>query len=256
MLEICIDSVASARAAAAGGADRVELCANLPEGGTTPSVGMIAGVRAAFDGGLMVIVRPRGYDFLYSEDELAVMAGDIRAARAAGADGVVIGCLDAGGQVDGAACARLLEAAGPLDITFHRAFDMARDLAAALEAVAALGIRRVLSSGGRRDVAAGLAVLAGLVRQAAGRVSVMPGGGVVPESVSATLAATGADEIHLSARRAVASGMVFRNPDCHMGDFSRPDEYAWKEACAGRVRAARLAHDAALAARAAAAGRD
>src|SRR4051812_14187504 len=120
MLEICIDCVASARAAAEGGADRVELCANLPEGGTTPSAGMIRAVRSAFKGVLMVMIRPRGYDFLYSEDEMQVMLHDIAIAREAGADGIVFGCLTAEGQVDATKCRRLLAQARPLDATFHR----------------------------------------------------------------------------------------------------------------------------------------
>ena len=142
MLEICIDGMASARAALAGGADRVELCANLPEGGTTPSAGMIRAVRSAFPGGLMVIIRPRGYDFLYSEDELEVMLHDVCVARELGADGVVIGCLTAEGCVDAARCQRLLDAAGSMDVTFHRAFDMTRDLGEALEDILALEIGR------------------------------------------------------------------------------------------------------------------
>src|SRR5688572_7490641 len=177
MLEICIDGVASARAAARGGADRVELCANLPEGGTTPSAGMIRAVRSAFTGGLMIIIRPRGYDFLYSEDEMQVMLHDIQVARESGAEGIVIGCLTRNGRVDARSCERLLSAAGSLDVTFHRAFDMSRDLSEALEDIIALGIKRILTSGGRPDVSLGAPIIAGLVRQSAGRASIMPGGG-------------------------------------------------------------------------------
>lgn len=239
MLEICIDCPASVRAAALGGADRVELCANLPEGGTTPSVGMIRVVRRLFDGGLMVIIRPRGYDFLYSEDEMEVMVEDIREARRAGADGVVIGCLTSDGRVDMDRCARLLDAAGPLDVTFHRAFDMTRNLHEAMDDVIRLGIRRILSSGGKPDVPAGVDTLAGLVRAAAGRVSIMPGGGVTEENLGWVLVSTGASEAHLSARHAVSGGMVFRNPDCSMGVFSKSNEYEWKEASAEKIRMAK-----------------
>lgn len=239
MLEICIDGVASARAAAAGGADRVELCANLPEGGTTPSSGMIRSVRAAFSGGLMVIIRPRGYDFLYSGDEMEVMLHDVGTARDLGADGVVIGCLTAEGRVDKERCARLIEAAGPLDITFHRAFDMTRDLSEALEDIIGLGIRRVLSSGGKPDVPSGAGILADLVKQAAGRISIMPGGGVTEDNIAEILRATGVTEAHLSARDTVRGGMTFRNPDCSMGTFSKPNEYEWREASAEKVRLAK-----------------
>jgi copper homeostasis protein len=182
MLEICIDGVASARAAAAGGADRVELCANLPEGGTTPSAGIIQVVRAIFSGGLMILIRPRGYDFLYSELETEAMLHDIQLARNLGADGVVIGCLGPDGGIDLDRCHRLRAAAGPLDVTFHRAFDMARDLGQALEDICSLGIRRILTSGGQPDVPSGTPVIGELVRRASGRVSIMPGGGVVPRA--------------------------------------------------------------------------
>lgn len=239
MLEICIDGVASAKAAAMGGADRVELCANLPEGGTTPSAGTIRAVRSAFSSGLMIIIRPRGYDFLYSEDEMGVMLEDIRVARNLGADGVVIGCLRADGTVDRGRCARLLDAAGTMDITFHRAFDMTRDLSEAMEDLIALGIRRVLSSGGKADVPNGMETLTNLVVQAAGRISIMPGGGVTEDNIAEILRTTGAREIHLSARDTVMSTMTFRNPDCFMGAFSKPDEYQWREASAEKIRLAK-----------------
>ncbi len=239
MLEICIDGVASARAAAHGGADRVELCANLPEGGTTPSAGMIRAVRAAFSGGLMVIIRPRGYDFLYSEDEMEAMLHDIRTARELGADGVVIGCLISEGRVDKERCARLIEAAGTMDITFHRAFDMTRDLSEALEDIVSLGIRRVLSSGGKPDVPSGVGILADLVKQAAGRISIMPGGGVTEANIAEIVKTTGVTEAHLSARHPVCGGMKHFNRDCHMGTFSKDNEYEWREASAEKIRLAK-----------------
>jgi len=241
MLEICIDGVASARAAADGGADRVELCANLPEGGTTPSAGMIRAVREAFPDRVMVIIRPRGYDFLYSEDEMEVMLEDITVARELDADGVVIGCLTAEGRVDIERCERLIEAAGPLDVTFHRAFDMTRDLVEALEDIRSLGVKRILTSGGKPDAAAGATVISDLVSQADGGISMMPGGGVTPENIAGIVKATGVHEVHLSARHQVLGGMTFRNDHCHMGAFSRADEYNWREASADLVRQAKLA---------------
>jgi copper homeostasis protein len=240
-LEICLDGVSSALAAQKGGADRVELCANLPEGGTTPSGGMIRSVRRVFAGGLMVIIRPRGYDFLYSDDEMAVMLEDIRLSRQLGADGVVIGCLNADGTVDQERCGRLIEAAGPLDITFHRAFDMTRDPSEALETIHSLGVKRILTSGGKADVPAGMAVISDLVKQSAGRVSLMPGGGVTAENLAEIVATTGVHEIHLSARLPVRSGMTFRNGDCFMGTFSKTDEYTWREASEDIIRKARSA---------------
>jgi len=241
MLEICIDGIASARAAEAGGADRVELCANLPEGGTTPSAGMIRAVRSTFTGGLMVIVRPRGYDFLYSEAEIQVILHDIRVARELGSDGVVIGCLTPEGRVDTRLCEQLMSAVGEMDVTFHRAFDMTRDLSEALEDVITLGIKRVLTSGGQPDVPAGISVIAGLVKQSAGRASIMPGGGVTEENVAQIVQATGVREIHLSARHTIRSPMQFRNPHCAMGSFSKDHEYEWREASAEKIRLAKKA---------------
>jgi copper homeostasis protein len=249
MLEICIDSVASARAAAAAGADRVELCANLPEGGTTPSAGMIRTVRSLFPRGLMVIIRPRGYDFLYSEDEMAVMRHDIRSARELGADGVVIGCLSADGRVDMERCGELIRTAGTMDVTFHRAFDMTRDLTEALEDIAALGVKRILTSGGEADVPSGIPVLAKLARQAAGRLSIMPGGGVTEDNLAEIITATGVHEVHLSARGPVRGGMTFFNHRCFMGTFSRSNEYEWREASEEKIRLAKHRLLAALQAR-------
>lgn len=246
MLEICIDGVASARAAGGGGADRVELCANLPEGGTTPSAGMIRAVRSAFDGGLMVIIRPRGYDFLYSPEEMEVMVHDVWLARELGADGVVIGCLTGYGRVDLAGCARLREVAGKMDVTFHRAFDMTRDLPEALEDIAALGIKRILTSGGKPDVPAGISVIESLVRKAGERLSIMPGGGVTEKNLADIVRATGVREVHLSARSAVKSMMTHCNETCSMGAFTTGREYEWREASVKKVRLAKEALTGAL----------
>jgi copper homeostasis protein len=246
VLEICIDSIGSARAAAEGGADRVELCANLPEGGVTPSAGLIRSVRSIFPGEVMILIRPRGYDFLYDEAEMEAMLHDIQLARALGVDGVVIGCLTAEGCIDQDRCRRLTDAAETLDITFHRAFDMARDLPEALETIVALGIRRVLTSGGHPDVPSGQSTIADLVRRAAGRLSIMPGGGVTELNLAEIVRQTGVREIHLSARDTIQSRMRFRNEHCSMGAFSKDHEYAWREASVAKVRHAKQALQAAL----------
>lgn len=246
MLEICIDGVASARAAADGGADRVELCANLPEGGTTPSAGMIRAVRRVFPARLMVIIRPRGYDFLYSDDETDAMLHDIRTVRDLGADGAVIGCLTREGHIDTARCRALIESSGELDLTFHRAFDMSRDLDEALEDIHALGIRRVLTSGGQPDVPAGMGRIQSLVKRTAGRVSLMPGGGVTETNLEDIVRRTGVREIHLSARDTVHSLMQHRNNDCYMGTFSKDREYEWREASVEKIRQAKAALSRAL----------
>ncbi len=236
MLEICVDCVESVRAAGWGGADRVELCSALPEGGTTPSAGMIETVREAFAGRLMVIIRPRGHDFLFDADELLAMRSDILHSRNAGADGVVIGCLRADGTVDRESCARLLEAAEGMDVTFHRAIDMTRDPIEALEDVMSLGIRRILTSGAAVSAAAGVGVIRRMVLRAGADAVIMPGGGLHAGNVTAVIHTTGATEIHLSARRDAASGMLHRNPEVFMGSFTRGIEYQRRVTCADEVR--------------------
>lgn len=201
LLEICAGSLASAQAAAAGGAHRIELCQNLEQGGITPSYGLIRAVVARVALPVFVLIRPRPGGFLYSDEELAIMLADVAACRALGCAGVVLGALDAAGRVAPAPCWALMAAAGPLDVTFHRAFDLCPDPAAALEAVIELGCQRVLTSGGQPSAAAGQVQLAALVAQAGGRVSIMPGAGISPANLPALAAATGAHEFHASARQ-------------------------------------------------------
>ncbi len=235
-IEICVDSAGGAQAAEQGGADRVELCDNLLEGGTTPSAGCIKVARSGLKIGLQVIIRPRGGDFLYDAREFEVMCEDIRAAKDLGADGVVIGCLTAAGDIDTARTAELASLARPMNVTFHRAFDMCRDARKALEDLIALGIDRVLTSGQEASCLEGLDMLAALQRQAAGRIIVMPGGGLTPQNVLKIVQATGVSEVHLSARSSVESGMAYRNGRVFMGGALRPPEFAWKATDAGIVK--------------------
>jgi len=227
-IEICIDSVLSAQAAERGGADRVELCDNLLEGGTTPSAGCIKVVRDRIKIGLQVIIRPRGGDFLYSSDEQEVVREDIRMAKDLGADGVVIGCLTDQGEVDRDQAAGLIELARPMNVTFHRAFDMCRDPQQALEVLVDLGVDRVLTSGQEAGCMEGLELIGELRQQAAGRIIVMPGGGITPRNVYRVVQATGVSEVHLSARTTVYSAMEHRNLNCFMGGVLRPPEYSRK----------------------------
>ena len=236
-IEICVDSVTGAMAAEQGGADRVELCDNLMEGGTTPSLGCIKLARKHIRIGLHVIIRPRGGDFLFSAIETAVMHEDVLAAKAAGADGVVIGCLTAAGDIDLAQTRELIALARPLKVTFHRAFDMGRDPRQALEQLIGLGIERVLTSGQEASSIEGIELIAELNRQAAGRIIVMPGGGITPRNVPKLVAATGVSEVHLSARSNVESDMQFRNARVFMGGALRPPEFSWKTTDAKIVRA-------------------
>lgn len=235
-IEICVDSVEGAIAAEQGGADRVELCANLIEGGTTPSAGCIQVTRAQIKIGLQVIIRPRGQDFLYRDLELAVMREDILTAKRLGADGVVIGCLTADGDVDRARTRELIELARPMRVTFHRAFDMCQDPQMALEQLITLGVERVLTSGQEATVVEGLDLIAALNRQAGDRIIVMPGGGITGRNVGKVVAATGVREVHLSARSTTKSGMQYRNARCFMGGALRPPEYDWKTTDADAVR--------------------
>lgn len=234
ILEICAGSVESAIAARDGGAARIELCAALEIGGTTPSAGLIAEARKIEGIVLNVIIRPRGGDFLYNEHEAACMEQDIRTCRQLGADGVVIGALTADGDIDTALCKRLIDAADGMSITFHRAFDMCRDPKRALEELIAIGCDRVLTSGQAATAEAGLPLLKELVQQAAGRISIMPGCGVNSGNAARILQATGAAEIHASARKNVGSGMLFRHSGVSMGTPGS-DEYARKETDANEV---------------------
>ncbi|MGC8782055.1 MAG: copper homeostasis protein CutC [Anaerolineae bacterium] len=237
LLEVVVDSVESALAAQEGGAQRVELCAGLLEGGTTPSAGMIAGVRRAVSIGVMVMIRPRGGDFCYSPAEFAVMQHDVRVAKELGADGVVFGILTPDGDVDVERMATLIALARPLQVTCHRAFDMAREPRRALEALIGLGVDRVLTSGGESSALEGLDLLVELAQQARGRIVVMPGGGITERNIGKIAAATGAREIHVSAMTTVEGPMLYRNTRTFMGGALRPPEFTRTVTDPSRVRA-------------------
>lgn len=198
-VEIAVEDLAGARAAAAAGAHRIELCASLLAGGLTPSLGCLEEVRKSVAIELACMIRPRGGDFVYGDDELAAMVRDIGHARDAGADAVVLGCLDAAGRLDRAGMRRLMRAAGPLPVTFHRAFDAIADSDAALDELGDLGVARLLSSGGARTAEAGASTLARLVARAGATLIVMPGGGVRSHNAAAIVRATRAPEIHSGA---------------------------------------------------------
>jgi copper homeostasis protein len=226
-IEICIDSIQSALAAEKGGAHRVELCQNLFEGGTTPSAGLILGVRRAVRLPVYVIIRPRGADFCYSEAEFEVMKEDVRLAREWGADGLVLGLLKRDGTVDIKRTQTLMRLAGPLPITFHRAFDVTPDPFKALEALIQLGVRRVLTSGQERTVLEGIDLIAELVRRAGQRIVIMPGGGISDRNFDKIRKLSKAREFHLSASGPVASSMTYRNARVPMGRELRASEFAW-----------------------------
>ena len=224
-LEICIDSVESAVAAKAGGADRVELCDSLIEGGTTPSAGMIAETRHQVDIGLQVMIRPRGGDFYFSDAEASVMRRDVAMAKQLGADGVVIGCLNGDGTIDTERSRALIEIARPLNVTFHRAFDMTRDAYEGLDALIDLSVDRILTSGQESTVLEGSELIADLNQRAGDCVIIMPGGGVTEQNLARILKLTQVSEIHIGTRHPVESGMQFRNERVFMGGELRPPEY-------------------------------
>lgn len=234
--EICVEGYAGAVAAEAGGAHRVELCAGLIEGGTTPSAGTISLALERLRIDTVVLVRPRGGDFLYSEEELDTMVRDVEAIRAAGAYGVATGVLTPDGRIDSRRMTRLIAAARPMSVTFHRAFDMTRDPREALENLVDLGVDRVLTSGQKRSVPEGLDLIRELVEWAGGRIVVMPGCGIREDNVRMVLEETGAHEVHFTAFRQIESGMAYRNPDPIMGATELPGEYDLQVTDPERVR--------------------
>ena len=225
-IEICANSVESAVKAQEGGAYRVELCAGIPEGGTTPSFGDIRMARQLLQNTkLHVIIRPRGGDFLYSPLELEIMLHDIKVARQLGADGVVFGCLTAEGDIDIPAMKMLMNAVGDMSVTFHRAFDMCKNPQEALEQIIALGCSRILTSGQEPNAVKGIPLLKELVKQADGRIIIMPGCGVNPSNILHIAEETGACEFHFSGRSTYESGMIYRNPKVSMGGTVKIEEY-------------------------------
>lgn len=225
-IEICANSVESAVKAQEGGAYRVELCAGIPEGGTTPSFGDIRMARQLLQKTkLHVIIRPRGGDFLYSHLELEIMIHDIKVARQLGADGVVFGCLTSDGNVDIPAMKMLMNAVGNMDVTFHRAFDMCKNPQEALEQIIELGCSRILTSGQEADAFKGIPLLKELVKQADGRIIIMPGCGVNPNNIRRIAEETGTSEFHFSGRSTYESGMIYRNPKVSMGGTVKIEEY-------------------------------
>jgi copper homeostasis protein len=235
LLEICAVSVTSCLAAQEGGASRVEFCDNLLEGGTTPSYGAIASARERLQIALNVIIRPRGGDFLYSDIEFDVMERDILACKKLGVDGVVIGLLTADGDIDVIRTRALVALATPMQVTFHRAFDVARDPFKALEDVISTGCNRLLTSGQEANALDGAALISKLRVAAGERLVVMPGAGVRLNNIAQLVAETGCIEFHTSGRAPFASGMRYRNERVKMGGPGQ-DEYALVETSAELVK--------------------
>lgn len=236
--EICANSVESCIAAQKGGAHRVELCAGIPEGGTTPSYGEIAMAREVLTTTrLHVIIRPRGGDFLYSPIEVKTMLKDIEVARQLGADGVVFGCLTAEGEIDLPIMRELMKASEGLSVTFHRAFDVCRDAKKALEQIIELGCNRILTSGQQPTAELGIPLLKELQEQASERIILLAGCGVNEKNISRIAQETGIQEFHFSARESIKSGMNYKNESVSMGGTVLINEYERNVTSAERVKA-------------------
>lgn len=236
--EICTNSVESCVAAQEGGAHRVELCAGIPEGGTTPSYGEISVAREVLTHTrLHVIIRPRGGDFLYSPIEIKTMLKDIKAARQLGADGVVFGCLTKEGDIDMNSMKELMRASQGLSVTFHRAFDVCRDPQKSLEQLIELGCNRILTSGQQPTAEKGIPLLKQLHRQAAGRIILLAGCGVNENNIKHIAHETGILEFHFSARENVKSQMEYKNEVVSMGGTVQINEYERNVTTVEKVKA-------------------
>ena len=224
-MEVCCYSLNDCRVALQAGANRIELCGGLSDGGITPSAGLIQLVNQQIALPVWVMIRPRGGDFVYDEQEVAVMQADIEAMRQTGVAGVVLGCLNPDGTVDEHLTRQFIELASPLPVTFHRAFDLTRDPFEALEAIIRTGAVRILTSGQQPTAEAGADLLRALVKQAAGRIELMAGAGVNAQNAP-LLAQTGVDALHLSGQETTESTMQFRSPRVKMasavqGEYQR-----------------------------------
>jgi len=237
LLEVCANSVQSAIAAQEGGANRIELCDNLHEGGTTPSYGQIKATLKHLTIPVHVLLRPRTGDFLYTDHEFEVIKADLEICAQLGCHAVVTGILNADGTIDKPRCAELVKMAkqAGLKTTFHRAFDLCADMFQALEEIIELGFDCILTSGGKTTAIEGASKIAQLIQRAADRISIMPGGGVSEYNVADMVHFTGATQIHSSARVRRKSGMIYHNDHIIVGS-SFSDEYDIDETDAERVK--------------------
>jgi copper homeostasis protein len=211
-LEVIAFNIESCVLAQKSGAHRIELCDNPSEGGTTPSIGMIKAARAKVDIELFPIIRPRGGDFLYSDDEFDIMKEDILQCKKIGCDGVVIGLLHADGTIDKTRTSQLVNLAYPMSVTFHRAFDRTNDPFIAMETIIDCGCERILTSGQQPTASEGIELIAALIKQADERIIIMPGSGLRSDNITSIAKQSGAVEFHSSARTTIDSKMSFNNP--------------------------------------------
>lgn len=229
ILEICVDAIASALKAQEGGADRIELCDNLAQGGITPSAGKIAQAKRLLNIPVMVLIRPRKGDFLYSDLEFELMLDDINRAKEMGADGIVSGVLNKDGSIDTVRTSWLVEAARSCPFTFHRAFDMCRNPEEAIEQLAHIDVARILTSGLRPTALEGLENIKRFVELAGDKISILACSEVTPDTIDPLLGINGLHEFHAALRRPVYSEMEFRGL-ATMGDEKLDSEFHWEEA--------------------------
>lgn len=235
-MEVCVDNLSSAMSAASGGARRLELCSSLLEGGLTPTTGQMKTVKRHLpeDVDVFALIRPRGGDFLYEEGEVEMMEDDVEALLEAGADGFVVGALTQEGAVDEETCGRLVRACKGKPVTFHRAFDMARDPSEAMKKLISLGFHRLLTSGQSKTALEGKDLIADLQKEFGDRIIIMAGGGIGENNLQELLQSTGIKEFHASARITVESRMKYRNEKCTMGKDSK--EYSLMVTSEGKVK--------------------
>lgn len=216
-LECCVDSVESALHAKEGGADRLELCSNLVIGGTTPTLALFHAIREKTDIRIHALIRPRFGDFLYTDCEADLICREIKAFREAGAEAVVIGSLNPDGSLNTEQMKRFIEAAGTMSITLHRAFDMCSDPFAALDTAKSIGVHTILTSGQASSCLAGLSRMNELVNAAGNEISILAGAGINEAAVKELLCKTKLTDFHMSGKKIINSGMVYRNPSVSMG---------------------------------------
>lgn len=242
LLEACVESAEAAREAEAAGADRIELCSNLAEGGLSPTPALIRACKKAVTIPVHVLIRPRSGDFLYSATEFAQKKEELLDAVAAGADGLVWGCLDQQGRIDLDKCRELKELSQGKTVTFHRAFDMSRNLFEALDDLISLKIQRVLTSGGQSAAPLGAKTLADLTKRAAQQLIILAGGGIGADNAANLIQIASLQEIHVSAMSKKPSEMQYQNPNLFLGKGSS-SEYENPQGNGDKIRAIRRVLD-------------
>jgi copper homeostasis protein len=238
LLEACVNSALSATEAENGGANRLELCSSMAEGGCTPSHGTILQSRKNIQIALFVMIRLRGGDFLYSDEEFEIMKQDISFVKSSGADGIVSGILNPDGTVDRKRMQILADLARPMQITFHRAFDMTADPFRAMDDLIDIGVDRILTSGQQRNALEGAPLIRNLIGAAADRIIIVPGGGIKEHNLEEVMNATDAEEFHMCLMKSVPSPMRFRREGISMGSQAIP-EFETEVVDRERIRAAK-----------------